>query len=143
VLDQLAGLVALVPRKEAHGHAVSARLGEVEVDLGAQERIGELDQDSRAVARVRVGPFGAAVLEVLERPQGAGDDLVRGGGPQPRYECDTAGIVLVARVVQAGRRLRRGSPPRVPRLLRAGARRGWGGKMIKANAPASETRKGR
>ena len=137
-LKTLAGLVALLPGEEAERHPVPARLGQLEVGLGAQECVGQLDQDPRSVSRVRVGALGPAVLEVLERPEGAGDHLMRGRCPQARHESDTAGIVLVARVVQAGRCPRRGSPPRVPRLLRAGARRGWGAKMIEREAPGSE-----
>ena len=75
--------------------------------------VGELEQDARAVARVGVGALGAAVLEVLERPQRARDHLVRGGRAEARDERDAAGVVLVARVVQAVRCLQGGaSPPR-------------------------------
>jgi len=71
--DQPLGVLAgeRVARQEADPHAVAAHVGQVERHLGAQERVGQLDQDARAVAGVRVGTLGAAVLEVLERPQRA------------------------------------------------------------------------
>ena len=86
---------------EADGHAVAARLGELNAGLGAEEGVGQLDQDPRAVPGVRVGALGAAVLEPLERVQRPRHDLVRGGRADPCDEGDAAGVVLVARVVQA------------------------------------------
>ena len=106
--------------------------------LAKDERTADLAAQKAVDAAPEYFPGWAAVFEVLERPEGAGDHLMRGRCPQARHESDTAGIVLVARVVQARRCLRRGSPPRVPRLLRAGARRGWGAKMIEREAPGSE-----
>ena len=86
---------------EANGDPVAPRLGQLEVDLGAQEGVRELDEDARAVPGIGVGALRSAMLEALERVQRPGHDLVRRGRAQPRHECDAAGVVLVARVVQA------------------------------------------
>ena len=67
--------------------------------------VGQLEQDSGAVARVGVGTGRAAMLEVLERLQRAFDRLVPGSGIQPRDERDAARIVLVVGRVET--RLRR------------------------------------
>ena len=103
LLEQSHGLGRVAGREEADGHAVAARLGELEAGLGAEEGVGQLDQDPRAVPGVRVGALGAAVLEPLERVQRSRHDLVRGGRADPCDEGDAAGVVLVARVVQATR----------------------------------------
>ena len=88
-------------REEADGHAVAAGLGQLEAGLGAQERVGELDQDAGAVPGVGVGALGSAVLEVLQRVAARAPHLVGRGGADARDEGDAAGVVLVARVVQA------------------------------------------
>ncbi len=88
--------------QEAHAHAVPAGIRQVHAALPAQERVGELDEDPRAVAGVRVGALGAAVLQLLEREQGAGDHLVRPRRTQTGDEGNSACIVLVGRVVQPG-----------------------------------------
>ena len=54
-------------RQEAHQHAVAPGRRQLEVDDRAQQLVGHLHEDPRAVARARVGAGGAAVLEVLER----------------------------------------------------------------------------
>ena len=96
-------------------------------------------QDARAVARVRVGALGAAVLEAARaRTAPARSTSCEPGAPQARDEGDAAGVVLVARVVQAGHCLQGSSPPRIPRLLRAGARRAGA-----RNYRATGRRKGR
>jgi hypothetical protein len=103
VLQQADGVLAgeLVAGQEAHGHAVAPRLGQLEARLGAHQLVGQLHEDAGAVARIRVGALGAAVLQVLERPQRTRDHLMGGGRAQARHEGNTASIVLVGRVVQA------------------------------------------
>ena len=108
LLEEPHGLGGVARREEAERHSVPARLGQVEVDLRAEELVGELDQDARTVPGVGVGALGAAVLQALERMQRTRNHLVRGGGANPRYEGDAAGVMLVARVVQATRCLQRG-----------------------------------
>ena len=93
----------LLVRQEAHAHAVGARRRQVLVEHRAHERVGHLEQDPGAVARVRVGTRRAAVLEVLQRHDRALDRLVRRLAVEPRDEGDAAGVVLVAWVVKANR----------------------------------------
>ncbi len=103
VLHQTHGLGGVAGRQEAEGHAVAALLGKVEARLGAEEGVGKLEQDAGTVPGVGVGALGTAVLEALQRVQRSGHDLVRRGRAQPRHERNAAGVVLVARVVQATR----------------------------------------
>ncbi len=130
-LDQVHRATAqlLVLGQEAHRHAVAAGIGKLEPGVLAQERVGNLDEDARAVTRVRVGALTAAMLELLQRVQRAGDHLVRTRRAHACDERDAAGVVLVGRVVQAGHCLQGSSPPRNPRLLRAGARRAGSAKL--------------
>ena len=67
----------------------------------AQERVGELDEDARAVARADVGALGPAVLEVVQRLERAADDLVGLLVVQARHHGDAAGVVLEPGVVEA------------------------------------------
>ena len=79
--------------------------GQLEVDDGAQERVGDLEQDAGAVAGVDLGAGGAAVVEVAQRGERLGHDVVAGLAGQGRHEGDAAGVVLVAGVVETlGRR---------------------------------------
>ena len=107
LLEQPHGLSRVARRQEAHGHAVAAGGRQLEAKLGAQERVRDLQQDAGAVTRVGVGALSPAVLHVLEREQGPADHLVGGRRTQVRHEGDAAGVVLVARVVQATRCLQR------------------------------------
>ena len=52
--------------------------GQLEVDHLAQERVGDLDQDAGAVAGVRLGAGGAAVVEVAQRGERLDHDVVAG-----------------------------------------------------------------
>jgi len=86
----------------AHADPVSAARGELDAcDRRPQERIGDLQQDPGAVAGAGVRAFGAAVLEVFERVESLLYDCVARFAPQLRDERDTAGVVLVSRVVEA------------------------------------------
>ena len=74
--------------------------GSGEVDDGAQELVRDLHEDPGAVAAARVGPGGAAVLEVAQGREPLLDDGVRRHTGERRDHGDAAGVVLVARVVQ-------------------------------------------
>ena len=102
-LEQLLDLAAVdvVARQEAHADAVAARLGQLEVDVGAEEGVRDLEQEPGAVAGAHVGALGPAVLEVVERLERLGDDVVARDVVEPRDHGDAAGVVLVPRVVQA------------------------------------------
>ena len=98
-----------VAGKEAVGHGHAARIGQLvagDPELGhprAQEPVGKLDQHPCPVAGRRVGPGGAAMLEVVERRQREIDDVVARLAIQARHAGDAAGVVLVRRVVKTGR----------------------------------------
>ena len=95
------GLVVVGQERDADGvrparRQVDALLGE----HGAEELVRDLGEDAGAVAGVRLGAGGAAVLEVLERGDGLLDDLV---GLLPRHlrdEGDAAGVLLELGVVE-------------------------------------------
>ena len=95
------GAAVRVGRQEADRDAVLAGRRQLGVDHAAEEFVGQLDQDPGAVARPRVGAGGAAVLEVLERPDRAHDGLVARDAVELRDRADPAGVVLVGRVVEA------------------------------------------
>ena len=108
--------------------------GSVEVDDLAQERVGDLGEDARAVTDERVGAGGAAVVEVAQGGQGVVDDVVPGAAAHRGDEGDAAGVVLVLAAVEpaglrAGRRRER--EPRGCTVLESRER------------PASGTRGGR
>ena len=90
-----------VVREEARADPVGAGPRQPLADLGAEERIRDLEEDAGAVARVGVGSLRAAVLEVRQRPQRPLHRLVARDAVQPRDEGDAAGVVLEGRVVEA------------------------------------------
>jgi hypothetical protein len=94
--------------QEAHADPVAAGRRQLEVHDAAQERVGQLGQDAGAVPRAGVGALGPAVLEIVQRLEGADDHLVRGGVVELGDHRDAARVVLVARVVQAVGLRRRG-----------------------------------
>ena len=67
---------------------------------GAQEAVGDLDEDPGAVARVRLGTRGAAVLEVGQRPEPGQHQVVAGNALDVGHERDAARVVLESRVVE-------------------------------------------
>ena len=69
--------------------------------LLAEEAVRNLHQHAGAVAHQRIGADGAAMREVLEHGQTVLDDLVRLHALHLGDEADAAGIVLVARIVEA------------------------------------------
>src|SRR5690606_5336284 len=100
--DELARFVAL--RQEAHRHRVVAR-GRKRQALAfgpaAIERIGYLQQDAGAVTEQRIRADRPAVIEVGEYLQRLTDDRVRFDASDMGNETHTAGIVFVARIVEA------------------------------------------
>ncbi len=66
-----------------------------------QERVGDLQQDPRPVAAVRLGTRRAAVVEVGQRDERLLDDVVRGRTGQPGEQGDPAGVPLERGVVEA------------------------------------------
>ena len=101
--DRLGARLLVAAGQKAGGDAVTARWWKLEGEPLAQEPVGQLKQDARPVTGIGVGALGAAVLEVLQRPQSARDHLVGGGSPEMRHEGDAAGVMLAGWVVEAAR----------------------------------------
>ena len=100
---ELLGGIAVpgVLRQEDQPHAVFAGRRQRRRRHLAQEGVGDLNQDARAVAGVHLAPARAAVLQVLEDLKRLLKDRVRFAAFDVDDETDAAGVVLVARVVQA------------------------------------------
>jgi hypothetical protein len=63
--------------------------------------VGDLDQDAGAIAGSGIAAAGAPVRQVDENLDAFEDDVVRPLALEIRNEANSAGIVLVARVVKA------------------------------------------
>ena len=97
LLDQLLDLKAPfgIGREEADADAVAPGARQLDARGGAaEERIGDLQQDSGAVTGVRIGALGAAMLQVAERLEALLDDCVRGLAPELGDQRDAACVVL-------------------------------------------------
>ena len=116
LLDAAAGLgdLLLPAGQERGADGVRVRLRELEVDDLAEERVREAEQDARAVTGVGLGAGRAAVLEVAERGDRLGDDVVARLAGQGGDERDTAGVVLVESVVEPLGRRERVHGPSLP-----------------------------
>jgi len=81
-----------------HAHAVFARGRQVHTLLGhllAVQRVGDLDQDARAVAHELVRAHGAAMVEVFQNLERLGHEPMALLALDMRHEADATGIVLV------------------------------------------------
>ena len=87
-------------REKRHASGVCARFGQIEGHDVAEEAIGNLDQDAGAVAGVDVGAACTAVLEIAERADRLGDDLVALAAVHVAHEVEPTRVVLVPGVVQ-------------------------------------------
>jgi hypothetical protein len=110
-------LLRRVAREEAHRHGVLARRGELCVDLlarpAAQEGVGQLQEQPRAIARLGIGAGRAAVLHLAQHLEPHLDDRVVGLAGDAHDEAEPTGSVVVARVVQRVR-AHVGHAPRLP-----------------------------
>ncbi len=105
--------------QEHHADAVLPDRRQRDAELAAraaQECVGELDQDARAVALQRVGARGPPMRQVFEDPEALGDDRVAFLALDVRDEAQAARVVLVRGVVHALAR-RRPRAQRPPNLL--------------------------
>ena len=102
LLDGLAchGGVLRRLRKEGDAGGVVARLGQVELDDRAQELVGHLQQDARAVAGVRFSALGTAVLQVNQGSDGLVDDVAAAAAVHVRDHGNAARVVFERGVVQ-------------------------------------------
>ena len=90
--------------QEGHADAVLAggRQGEAEFGaLAGEELVGDLDEDSGAVAGFGIATAGSSVGQVDEDLDALDDDVVISNPLDVRNEANSAGIVLIARVVEA------------------------------------------
>jgi hypothetical protein len=104
-LDDGPDLLALhrIAGKEHESGAILARRGKRDAEgraLTTEERVGHLDEDAGPVTGVDLASARAAVQEVDERLEALADDGVRLEALDVDHESDTAGIVLVAGVVE-------------------------------------------
>ena len=76
-----------------------------------------LDQNSRAVARVRLAAARAAMIQVDQNFQGIGDHLVRFFALHVDHEAQPAGIVFELRIVKSLFRRRGNLSLRAPFLV--------------------------
>jgi len=93
--------------KESHAHAVLSRGRQGETELGAlarEELVGDLNQDAGAIAGSGIATASAPVRQVDQNLDAFADDVVRPLALEMRNEANSAGIVLVARVIKALRR---------------------------------------
>ena len=90
-----------IDRQEDEAGAIGACGRQREADAGPEEGVGHLDEDAGAVARVRVGPCCAAMLEIDEQGEGLLHQRVAAPAGEVGDKAHAAGIVLGARIVEA------------------------------------------
>ncbi len=92
-----------IDREEDQAGSVLAGIGEAEAQplgLLLQEAMGRLQQDAGTVSGVGLATAGPAMLQVDQDLDGLADDVVRASCLEIDDEADSAGIVLVERIVQ-------------------------------------------
>ena len=91
-------------RQKAHCHGIIAgcrqRRARIMRPL-AEQGIGQLDQDARAVAQQRIGTHRAAMVKIVQDFQGLFDDRVAFAALDMGNETHTTGVVFVTRIVKA------------------------------------------
>src|SRR5208282_5215094 len=90
--------------QEAHGHAVRAGLRQIHSQLGAlvaEEGMRNLNEDAGAVASLRVAAGCATMGEVDEDLEALADNLVTLLALDVRDQPHAAGIVFIARMIEA------------------------------------------
>ena len=91
-------------RQEAHGDRIVARLRQLEafaVRPFAEQLVGQLDQQARAITQQRVGTHRTAVVEVFENFQRLAHDGVRFLAFDMGNQAHATGVMFVARIVEA------------------------------------------
>jgi hypothetical protein len=98
--------IARVARQEHQARTIRACLRKRERNNLAKERVRRLDQNAGAVARVRLAPARAAMLQVDEHLHRLAHDCIRLASLDVDDEADATGVALVIRVVETlpGRR---------------------------------------
>ena len=104
MMSSICGAQRRVLRHEPVADAVVAGRRQLDAllrHLLAEEAVRDLHQHAGAVAHQRVGADRAAMRQVLEHGEAVLDDLVRLHALHVGDEADAAGVVLVARIVEA------------------------------------------
>ena len=106
LFDQAASLVRIVgvDGQERQADRIPTRIRQREAGRlrGAhEEAVRHLHQDPGAVPGLHLSPGCAAVGQSFENGQRLVDDVVVGPPVQIRHHADTAGVVLIVRVVEA------------------------------------------
>src|SRR5262249_5328116 len=102
LLEDLLTVVALtnLTRQEDHPDAVAARRREGRhprcLELAAEERVGDLDEDAGTVAGQRIASAGTPVGEIAHHRERLLDDLVRALALHVHDEPDAAGVAFGA-----------------------------------------------
>jgi hypothetical protein len=106
---------------------VTARLGQREPSDLAEERVGQLREDSGTVTGVRVRAGRAAVLQVTKNAQGTGHHIVAAPRGQVCDKPDAAGVVLETAVVKSVRcgRHHQYSCRQISAVMRSAGGRRW------------------
>ncbi|BDZ50641.1 hypothetical protein GCM10025867_28820 [Frondihabitans sucicola] len=94
------GALVVVDRQEADADGVVARGGQLELDDLAEEGVGHLHEDARAVSGAGVGADRASVLEVAEGTERGIDDVVTGGAAESGDHGEATGVFLLVGVVE-------------------------------------------
>ena len=92
--------VAPLRGQERQARGVGALRGQLEPDDGTEERVGDLEEDARAVAGVDLGSAGAAVLQPQQRRERPPDDGVVAATLEVGHHRDATGVVLELRDVE-------------------------------------------
>ena len=88
-------------RDESDSGGVGTGSGKIKRNNVAVETVRYLDQNSRSVPGVDVGPLRASVFHIAQRRETGEQDIVTAATTDVAHEADTAGVVFVLRVVQA------------------------------------------
>ena len=119
--DEIAA--GLVLRQKAHGHGIVAGGGQLQPFLVgplAEQGVGGLDQDARAIAQQRIGANCTAMVNVFEDLKRLGYDRMAFRALDMGDKAHATGVMLIARIVKA---LRRWITHRKPILSSPGSRR--------------------
>ncbi len=95
--------VGFASRQENHADRVIAGVGQLEIHgfrLFLEQPVGQLHQNTGAIAGQRVGADGAAVVQIDENLDSLANDLMAFAVLDIGDEADTAAIMLVLGVVQ-------------------------------------------
>ena len=91
----------LASRQERQPRRIAPGRRKIKFTPGTEQLIRHLGQDAGAVAGLRIGALGPAVIQVAQHGQRTGDRVVTALAGQVSDKADATGVVLVLAVVQA------------------------------------------